>query len=106
MLTSRLLPAVLASTVFLFTVFANDPGFCNSQPVCTPCNCNAAGRCSGFCHTDKGSTTKHCDQQALGCKCPPGLKLHRRGGCFSGNPRIGVDPPGACFQVSSIPLTT
>ncbi|WQF77055.1 hypothetical protein CDEST_02069 [Colletotrichum destructivum] len=91
MLTLKILLLTLMSSNLFFRVFANDPGFCNNEPVCKPCNCNAGGKCQGFCHHDVGGTNgpKHCDTQAMGCKCPPTNKMalagvsfvERRGGC-------------------------
>ncbi|TDZ53979.1 hypothetical protein CTRI78_v006674 [Colletotrichum trifolii] len=105
MLTLRTLLIALASCVLILHVLADDPGFCNNVAVCTPCNCNAGGKCAGFCHTDKGTGVKHCDLQAMGCKCPPSMKLHRRGGCMSvghrgggGGPKVGAEPVGSCGQ--------
>ncbi|WQF78728.1 hypothetical protein CDEST_03742 [Colletotrichum destructivum] len=113
MLTLPILFIALMSSNFILNVFADDPRFCNNEPVCKPCNCNASGRCSGFCHHDKGSTgPKHCDLNALGCTCPPGNKvlaggsfLERRGGCMSvgrgGRGKIGVEPHGSCIQYNN-----
>ncbi|KAL0944963.1 uncharacterized protein CTRU02_202850 [Colletotrichum truncatum] len=113
MLTLQVLLVALTSSNFVLQVFANDPAFCNNVAVCTPCNCNASGRCTGFCHHDSGSTgPKHCDLQAQGCRCPPGTMaatggsyFERRGGCMSvggrGGGRVGTIPQGACAQYNS-----
>ncbi|OBR16315.1 hypothetical protein CH63R_01495 [Colletotrichum higginsianum IMI 349063] len=113
MLTLKLLFITLMSSIFFLKVFADDPGFCNNEPVCKPCNCNSAGKCQGFCHHDKGNSgPKHCDLNAQGCQCPPGSKalagasfLERRGGCMSvggrgggGGGKIGAEPHGSCGQ--------
>ncbi|KAK4632044.1 Ecp42 [Fulvia fulva] len=84
---------MLASRMLLFAftlqVFAADP-FCDDSKVCTPCMCNAAGRCQGFCHTVRGSSgpspSRFCDTSADNkrCGCPTKRDtIMRRGACMS-----------------------
>ncbi|KAF6790358.1 hypothetical protein CSOJ01_14570 [Colletotrichum sojae] len=118
MLVLRILLIALTGGNLVSEAAADDPSFCNNVAVCTPCNCNTADRCAGFCHHDNGNTgPKQCTSQSLGCTCPagwkliPGGRIVRRGGCMSVGARggaggggrkggkVGPDPPGACGQV-------
>ncbi|KAL0936788.1 uncharacterized protein CTRU02_209003 [Colletotrichum truncatum] len=113
MLYLQALLIALTSSGIGIKVLADDPGFCNNVALCTPCLCDAGGKCEGFCHHDRGSAgPKHCDLQSGGCKCPRGFELamkdtnstiKRRGGCFSKGRGgiVGAEPHGSCGQYNS-----